>query len=266
MPKGLIIDTTRCTGCRGCQSACKQWNLLPGWGADDEDYDTSFNPAMTNPTNLNAKTYCFVDFHEIEEGGKLSWHFVHKRCFHCSHPACVSVCPVTALAKHEDGPVTWDNERCIGCRYCQNACPFDIPKFEWEKAWPKIQKCTFCWNRIEDGMQPACAKACPPDAIMFGERADVLAEAHVRMANNPGKYYNHIYGEKEAGGTSLFYLTSVAPEKLGFNTDVEEEFYPDLTWEFLSKIPLEMAGIAALMGGVYYFRKKRVDAQGAKKG
>lgn len=264
MPKGLLIDTTRCIGCRGCQSACKQWNLLPGWGDAAEEYDTSYNATMTNPLTLNAKTYNIVEFHEVEESGKLSWHFVHKRCFHCSHPACVSVCPVAALTKHPEGPVTWDDDRCIGCRYCQNACPFDIPKFEWEKAWPKIQKCHFCWNRIEDGMQPACAKTCPPRALMFGERADMLAEAYDRMEKNPGKYHPHIYGEHEAGGTSILYLASVAPEKLDFNTDVKDEFYPDYTWEFLSRIPLEIAGIAALMGGVYYFRKGRLETKAAE--
>ena len=259
MPKGLLIDTTRCIGCRGCQSACKQWNQLPGWGDAHEDYKTSFSPTMTNPVELNAKTDNRVEFFEVEEGGKLNWVFVHKRCFHCGNPSCVSVCPVSALEKQSTGAVTWDETRCIGCRYCQNACPFDIPKFEWEEAWPKIQKCTFCWNRIKDGMEPACAKTCPPDAIMFGERDEMLAEANARMAKFPGKYYNHIYGEHEAGGTSVMYLAAVPLDKLGFNMDVKTDEYPDYTWEFLSRVPIEVAAIAALMGGVYFFRKRRLD-------
>ena len=253
MPKALIIDTVRCTGCRGCMTACKQWNLLPA-------VKTTFSPVTTNPPEKNAFTYVNVEFYEIPKAnGELSWHFVSKRCFHCSSPACVSVCPVAALHKLDNGPVAWDESRCIGCRYCQNACPFDIPKFEWDEAYPKIQKCTLCWDRIEDGLEPACSKTCPPSAIEFGERPDMLAAAHARIAANPGKYQSHIYGEHEAGGTSVFFISGVAPEDLNFNTDVEEEPYPNFTWEFLSKIPVEIGAVAALMGGAWYFRKKRLE-------
>ncbi len=263
MPKGLLIDTVRCTGCRGCQSACKQWNLLPGWGeAPSDEYDTSFSPTMTNPPQLNAYTYNHVEFYEIpKDNGEISWHFIHTRCLHCIDPACVSVCPVGALQKFDNGPVVWDQTRCFGCRYCQNACPFDMPKFQWEQAWPKIQKCTFCWNRLEEGMEPACAKTCPPNAIEFGERDELLARAHERIRNNPDKYYDYVYGEHEAGGTSIMYINAVAPEKLGLNTDVKKESYPDYTWEFLSKIPVEIAAIAALLGGTWYFRKKRLEGK-----
>ena len=261
MAKGMLIDTTRCTGCRGCQTACKQWNLLPGWGQGSEEYNTSFSPTMTNPPERNAYNYNHVEFHEVEEGGKLTWNFIHKRCLHCFDPACVSVCPVGALQKLDNGPVVWDESRCFGCRYCQNACPFDIPKFQWDKAWPKIQKCTFCWNRIKDGMEPACAKTCPTNCIEFGNRGDMLVEAKRRMEENPGKYYDHIYGEYEGGGTSILYLTAVAPEKLGFITDVETEFYPPYTWEFLGKIPYEVGAIVLLMGGTYLFRKWRVEGK-----
>ena len=252
MPKALIIDTVRCTGCRGCQAACKQWNLLPA-------VKTTFSPTQTNPPEKNAFTYVNVEFHEIlKANGDMSWHFVSKRCFHCSSPACVSVCPVGALHKRDNGPVAWDESRCIGCRYCQNACPFDIPKFEWDKAYPKIQKCHMCWDSIEDGMEPACAKTCPPSAIEFGERPDMLAAAHARIDANPNKYQSHIYGEREAGGTSVLFLSSVAPEELGFNTDIEDNFYPELTGEFLSRIPLEMAAVAGLMGAALLFRRKRL--------
>ena len=257
MPVGILVDTTRCTGCRGCQAACKQWNLLPAT-------ETTFSATMTNPPELNADTYNHVDFREIEYEGKFHWIFVHKRCFHCSDPACVSVCPVGALHKTEDGPVLWDESKCFGCRYCQNACPFDIPKFQWDEAWPKIQKCTFCWNRQADGWEPACTKTCPPGALKFGERADLLAEAHSRLQNNPERYFNYIYGEHEAGGTALLYLAAVPPHELGFH-DVEHEFYPEYTWEFLSRIPIEMASLLLLLVGIYAFRSSRVNAQNKEK-
>ena len=253
MPKALIIDTVRCTGCRGCQAACKQWNLLPA-------VQTTFSPTHTNPPEKNAFTYVDVEFHEIpKSNGDISWHFISKRCFHCVDPACVSVCPVGALHKLDNGPVPWDESRCIGCRYCQNACPFDVPKFEWDKAYPKIQKCTFCWDRQKDGLEPACAKTCPPNAIEFGEREELLSVARSRINTNPAKYVNNVYGEQEAGGTSLFFISGATPEDLELNTNVEEEPYPDFTWEFLSKIPVEIGAVAALMGGAWYFRKKRLE-------
>lgn len=259
MPVGILVDTTKCTGCRGCQSACKQWNMLPGWG-EIEEYNTTFNAKMTNPRENNAHTYNHVEFFEIDDEDKFKWIFVHKRCLHCSYPACVSVCPVGALHKRANGPVLWDKDKCFGCRYCQNACPFDIPKFEWEEAWPKISKCTFCWNRLEDGMQPACAKTCPSGALKFGERADLLAEAHDRISEHPEVYYEHIYGEHEAGGTALLYINAVAPEKLGFKHK-EEEMYPNYTWEFLSRIPIEIAIIFTLLVGIYIFRSKRTNKE-----
>ncbi|MEN8614668.1 4Fe-4S dicluster domain-containing protein [Dehalogenimonas sp. THU2] len=260
MPIGILVDTTKCTGCRGCQVACKQWNLLPG-------VQTKYSPTLTNPIETNAYTFNHVEFFEIEEAGKLHFVSVHKRCFHCSSPACVSVCPVGALQKLENGAVVWEEGRCIGCRYCQNACPFDIPKFTWydqegkSDPWPKIQKCTFCWDRVKDGMIPACAKTCPPDAIEFGERADLIALAHSRISANPTRYNSHIYGEFEAGGTSVVYINAVEPEKLGF-PEVEEEFYPEFTHEFLSKIPFEVATLAAVLGGIYAFRVSRTAKNG----
>lgn len=266
MAVGLLVDTTRCQGCRGCQVACKQWNLLPGWGETSEEYDTSFSATMTNPPDRDAYTYNTVEFHEVEEGGKLTWNFVHRRCFHCHYPACVSVCPVGALHKLDNGPVVWEDDRCIGCRYCQTACPFDVPKFQWDQAWPKIQKCHLCWNRIKDGIEPICAKTCPPSAIEFGGAGDLLRIAKKRIKDNSDKYYNHIYGEFEAGGTCIIYLTAVAPEKIGFNTDVETEQYPPMTWEFLSKIPYEIEAIALLLAGTYYFRKWRVERIAASSG
>ncbi|AAW40579.1 MAG: 4Fe-4S dicluster domain-containing protein [Dehalococcoides mccartyi] len=253
MPNGMLIDTTRCTGCRGCQVACKQWNENPA-------VKTTFSPEVTNPLEQNAFNYNLLECREIEEDGKLNWIFAHKRCLHCYEPACVSVCPVGALHKRPTGAVVWDQDKCFGCRYCQNACPFQIPKFEWDDNWAKITKCTMCWNRVENGVEPACAATCPTGAIKFGERADLLAEAYERLANDPDRYYPYVYGEKEAGGTHVLYLSSVEPEKIGFDMH-ENEFFPSFTREFLGNIPLEISIVASLMVGIWYFRGRRIQAQ-----
>ena len=265
MAKGLLIDTVRCTGCRGCQSACKQWNLNPA-------VETSYSPTMTNPVELNAYNFVHVEFFEIPKAnGEMSWHFVSKRCMHCIHPACVSVCPVGALQKLENGRVVWEEGKCIGCRYCQNACPFDIPKFTWydldgnPENWNKIAKCTMCWDRAanpDPTEEPACSKTCPPSAIMYGERDSLLEIAKNRIKQRPDKYFDHIYGENEVGGTQVLFLAGVSPLDIGF-PEVENEFYPDFTWEFLSKIPYEVAALGAVLVGTYYFRTMRLKGKGA---
>ncbi len=265
MVKGLLIDTVKCTGCRGCQTACKQWNLNPA-------VETGFNPTMTNPVETNAYTFVHVEFFEVpKSNGDLGWHMVSKRCMHCIKPACVSVCPVGALQKLENGPVVWEEGRCIGCRYCQNACPFDIPKYTWftpegkTDPWPKIAKCTLCWDRQATGIpteEPACAKTCPPDAIRFGERDELLVIAKSRIERAPQKYNNYIYGENEAGGTQVLFISGATPEQIGF-PNVEKEAYPDFTWEFLSKIPIEIGVLGAFLVGTYFFRSARLKGQGA---
>ena len=246
MQVATLVDTTMCIGCRGCQLACKQWWGLP-------ELETSFSPTMTNPPKTTAYAYVHVDFSEVvDEEGELSWDFVHKRCFHCLEPTCVSVCPVGAMKKIPDGPVVWDEARCIGCRYCVMACPFGMPKYQWNEAWPEVGKCWFCWDRLAEGLQPACAKACPPKAIEFGEREALLDEAHRRIENNPTKYVNYVYGEHEVGGTSLFYLAAVPFEDLGFDTTVPKEPLPEYSWEFLIKIPIEAVAIIVILASVWY--------------
>lgn len=262
MVNGLLIDTVKCTGCRGCQSACKQWNLNPA-------VETTFSPTMTNPPETNAYNFVHVEFHEIEKNGNLKWIPVSKRCMHCKHPACVSVCPVGALQKMDNGSVIWEEARCIGCRYCQNACPFDIPKYTWfdeegnNDPWPKIAKCTMCFDRQTSGSPtkvPACAKTCPPEAIMFGERDSLLTIAKSRIERAPQKYYDHVYGEHEAGGTEVMFISSVSPQEIGFPM-VEEEPYPDFTWEFLSKIPYEIGALGLFLVGTYAFRSARMKGK-----
>ncbi len=170
MTRAMLIDLTRCIGCRGCQAACKQWHDLPG----ETTHNTGSNQ---NPPWISGKTRTMVTFNEVEQNGQLDWVFAKRQCMHCEHPGCASACTVGALRKTADGPVVYDASKCIGCRYCQYACPFDVPAYEWDEVLGLIGKCDFCVDRLAEGMEPACVKACPTEAITFGERDELLAEA-----------------------------------------------------------------------------------------
>ena len=174
------------------------------------------------PTDLNARTKNIIKLAEDPESDNIS--YVKRQCMHCLEPACVSGCPFGALLKREgDGVVTWDAARCIGCRYCEIACPFDVPKFEWSKFNPQIVKCEFCAHRLADGEEPACTDVCPTGAVIFGRRADLLADGNKRIADNPGLYHeDRIYGERDGGGTQVLYLSTLPFPQLGLPTLPEE--------------------------------------------
>jgi Fe-S-cluster-containing dehydrogenase component len=175
-------------------------------------------PYYDNPRDLNARNYTMVKLYK----GENEFSYVKKNCMHCNDPACVAACPVTALVKRDDGPVTYDPDRCIGCRYCMIACPFDIPKFEYYSATPEIRKCDLCWDIITDESKPeeqrktVCSEVCPRDAIITGRRKDLIAEGWRRINAKPDKYVHHVYGEYEVGGTAVVYIAAVEHEKLGF--------------------------------------------------
>jgi formate dehydrogenase iron-sulfur subunit len=230
MEASFLIDTTKCIGCRGCQVACKQWHQHK---ADK----TVLNPTFTSPAKLNARTYTNVGFHEDERNGSVTWNFAKNACMHCKSPSCVSVCPVGAFIKTKEGPVIYRDERCMGCRYCMMACPFDVPKYEWDKLLPIVQKCNFCYDRLQAGKKPACATACPTGGITFNDSIEKnLSEARLRIQKNPGRYVPHIYGEKEAGGTSVLVLSAVPHEKIGYHK-VSMQPLPPFTWSYISHIP-----------------------------
>ncbi len=250
MPVGMLIDTTKCILCLRCENECHAFYELP----DKRLAGTDDRP------QLDAYHYVVLQPHEVQTPAGTQVIGLSKRCLHCISPACVSVCPVGALHKTPEGPVVWDESRCIGCRYCQNACPFDIPKFEWDVAWPKISKCIFCHERrLLEGEIPVCADVCPTQAIRFGEREELLALAHRRIDENPDKYFEHVFGEHEVGGTLKMFIAAVDPHELGF-PEVEEKKYPEFTWEFLSKIPFEITALAATLTGVFIFRSRRMAA------
>jgi formate dehydrogenase iron-sulfur subunit len=278
--KTTLIDITKCIGCRACQVACKQWNDRQGEATELQDY-----MGFQNPATLSAKTYTLITFHELPDEkapGGLHYLFTMRRCLHCLEPACASACPTTALDRQPDGPVSYDANKCIGCRYCVWACPWGVPTAEWDSLAPKIQKCTHCADRAdqpvplgrngealdqeesrqyrEDIVTPACVKACPADCLRFGTRDEMLQEAHTRISEHPDKYVDHIYGEKEAGGTSVLYLSSVSFDKLGF-PDVGTKAYPALSTIALHAVPPSVIALGALLSGVYALLKRRASAR-----
>ena len=261
--KGVLVDLTRCIGCRGCQIACKSWN-------ERSTKPTVMSGVFTNPPKLNSETYTHINYIEQPQDSGQAWHFVKDQCMHCKDPACVSACPVNALEKTSTGPVIYHYSRCIGCRYCMIACPFQIPKYEWEKALtPWVQKCTFCSERIANELVPACIKVCPTQVMHYGTLEEVLREAKKRQQDSPGRYVDRIYGEKEAGGTAWVYLSSVPFEQLGFNVNIPDVQLPSLTWASLNKIPATVGGFVAALSLIAWFRnrgsKGEQSAQGKEK-
>jgi formate dehydrogenase iron-sulfur subunit len=277
--RATLIDITNCIGCRACQVACKQWNERDG-----EQTELEPELGIQNPATLSSKTYTLIAFHEMEnpqKPGGLESAFVMQRCLHCLEPACASACPTTALYRQSDGPVTYEVDKCIGCRYCLLACPWDVPTAEWNTRSPKISKCTHCADRADqpvpiafNGMPlsealskqfsesiatPACVKACPADALRYGTRDEMLAIAHKRISDRPDKYVDHVYGEKELGGTSVVYLSAVPFEKLGFPTYGEKPF-PAFTRAALGAVPAAVMTVGALLGATYAFFRKRAQA------
>ena len=278
LTKTTLIDVTRCIGCRACQVACKQWNDCEG-----EETELQGHLGLQNPAALSADTLTLITSHEIPDEnapGGLLYLFTMQRCLHCLEPACVSACPTTALSRLPDGPVSYDANKCIGCRYCIWACPWGVPAAEWDSLAPKIKKCTHCADRAEQpgpasrngealtGLElmefgktmavPACVKACPADALTFGDRDDILEEAHRRIAARPDKYVDHVYGEKEAGGTTVVYLSSVPFEKLGLPT-LSAKAFPAYTSFALHAVPPAVIALGTVLGTTVAALKRRAS-------
>ena len=244
MAKALLYDATRCIGCLACEGACAEKNGLP--------YDDAI--AAEKSTSDHKLTYVAVG-----SGEK----YLRRMCQHCVDPSCVSACPVGALQKRTDGPVVYDVSRCMGCRYCMVACPFGMPKYEWSKVLPGVRKCILCPDRVAAGGVTACTEACPAEATVFGDRDELIREAHRRIAENPGTYVDHVYGEKEVGGTSVLLLSSVPFASFGLPVNLGEEPLPHRTADVISRIP-DVASVGwALLGGMWWIshRKNEIAAR-----
>ncbi|MEW6404281.1 MAG: 4Fe-4S dicluster domain-containing protein [Chloroflexota bacterium] len=245
---GILVDVTRCVGCNKCVDACVAANHL---GEDPHLLQQA-------PDGLSADRWLSIV--RAEGGG-----YVRKSCRHCLDAACVSVCPVGAMTQTTEGVVLYDGQKCMGCRYCMMACPFGIPRYEWDSPAPYVQKCTLCYGRLVEGKLPACVETCPEQVLTFGERDELLALAHERLALAPKDYLPKVYGEFEVGGTALMYISKVSLDFLGFNGASIEEAYPELTWEWLSKVPAITVSAAGLMTGLFWIIGRRIQAEAARK-
>lgn len=234
----MLYDATKCVGCRACQVACKQRSGLPAEPDAQGMYEA--------PRDLSANTWTMIKL--AKENSEVS--FVKNQCMHCLEPACVSVCPVVALEKLESGPVIYHPERCIGCRYCMAACPFGIPKSQWEENLPLIQKCDFCADRLAKGEAPACGEACPTGALIYGTRGEMLGVAHARLASDEN-YIQDVYGESEVGGTSMLYIAGVGFNALGFPR-LKDEPLTAITWPYMKAVPAVIAVMASLSTAIYF--------------
>ena len=254
---GVLVDTTVCIGCRNCEWACKTAH-----GMETPPLETYEDPKPLEQMRRPDETALTVvnRFNNPAHPGLPTT--VKVQCMHCDHPACVSACIVGAISKREDGAVLWDTDKCIGCRYCMVACPFQIPAFEYHKAiQPRIMKCDFCTDRRAEGKLPACVESCPVEALTFGQREELVRVARDKIRRAPDKYVDHIYGEREVGGTSWCYLAdqtfdSLAFPKLGENPapGVSESIQHGIFAYFVPPVSLY-----ALLGAVMWTSRQRGD-------
>jgi len=238
---GLLVDAKLCVGCRACVVKCREAN---GKTPDVHQVD---GVAYDAPLDLNGQTLTVIKRFEQKEASG----YVKVQCMHCVHPSCVSVCMLGALHKVEHGVVAYDADKCVGCRYCQIGCPFNVPKFEWAKAVPQIVKCELCRHRYKDGKGAACAEVCPREAVVFGKRGELLALARRRIEERPGVYQPKIYGETDAGGTNVLYLSPVPFDQVGLPA-LGAEPAPDLSESIQHGIYQGFVAPVALLGALSF--------------
>lgn len=237
---GVLYDSTRCVGCQACEEICASVHGLPEH--DSDDYP---DVGVIRKTNENRRSV--INAMETSKGEM----YIKNQCMHCNQPACTAACLTKAMYKTKEGAVIWREDKCMGCRYCMVSCPFDVPKFEYHSANPKIIKCDMCYDKVQEGELPACVGECPAEALMFGKRRDLIKEARRRIVMNPDVYHDEIYGEHVAGGTGFLYLSGVPFEELGLNTKLQKKSYPELTKGFLYSVPSIFVLWPALLLGIY---------------
>jgi len=240
MARAILYDSTQCVGCRQCEQACaERWNL-------------PYNEKIGAEEKLSAHKLTSI---QTSKDGK----YRRLICMHYAEPTCASVCPVGALHKTAEGPVVYDESKCMGCRYCMEACLFQVPTYEWTAQLPRVRKCDMCRDRQLAGKVTACTEGCPTGATITGDRDQLIAEARKRIADKPGDYYPRIYGVKEVGGTSVLFLSSVPFNEIGMNTNLPEEPLPGLTWAVLGHIPDIVSVGSVLLGGVFWLTHRREE-------
>ncbi len=265
---GMLNDSTRCIGCKACQVACKKENKLESESTLGDQAQLG-KAIYDSPRQLSEHTYTLIKMAKDEKTGEST--FVKQQCMHCVDPACQSACIVGALKKQPDGSVKYDSDLCMGCRYCMVACPFSVPQFEWQRAIPSIKKCTLCSEtRLSKGQPTACSSACPAGAITFGKRDELLKIARHRIEAEPERYLDHIYGEREVGGTNVFYLTKPQMQFAGLGL-------PDFGYKAVSGVTesiqhrifqyfIPPIAVYSILGGIMAYNQRRKKNAGIEGG
>jgi len=249
MSMGILTDITKCIGCNECVIACKNLYKL----------ETDVPHKWHKNDGLSSKNWTSVLIKEKN-------HYIRKQCRHCLEPACASVCPVGALHQTPEGAVVYDKDKCLGCRYCMMACPYGIPRYDWDSPVSYIRKCIMCTDRIKKGQQPACTEACPTEATIFGDRDKLLAEAHRRINDNPGKYINKVWGEHEVGGTSVLYVSDIDLDFLSYKSKPMTKPLPKTTEVAMKSVPYAFVGMGGVMYGLNWIIRRRNELSEGKKG
>jgi formate dehydrogenase iron-sulfur subunit len=258
MKAAILTDTTKCIDCHECVAACKKQNQLSGdvprrWDAEDGLSAKNWTSVLEGPIPTTPKPGV--------AGTPPQKAFVRKQCRHCLEPACASACPVGALHKTDLGAVVYDSAKCMGCRYCMMACPYGIPRYEWQAAVPYVRKCIFCYDRISAGQQPACTEACPTKATIFGDRDQLLAEAHRRISETPATYVNKVWGEQEVGGTSVLYVSNVDLSFLTGGRALGTKALPAATAPAMEAVPFVFTGVLTVMAGLSWIIDRRIKIE-----
>lgn len=265
----MLFDSSHCTGCKGCQVACKQWNMLPSALGLNEN---EFTGKLQGPADLNGNTRLVMTFDEKPSGNKfqpVNWAIGRRSCFHCTDAGCVAACTSGALQKQENGVVTFDVNKCNGCTMCQSACPFDVPRFRPTDGI--IDKCTLCWDRLEEGGVPACVKTCQPEALKFGPREEMLkiAKERVEFLKKKGFEKAELYGEKEMGGLHVLSVLKFGHEAYGLPTNPKPN---TMLGAIKAMKPVAAVGTGVVVAGLAVsflaamgYRREKVTIDEAKK-
>lgn len=254
---GVLVDLTRCVGCRTCEAACNKEQQLPEPALPFDDYSV-FDEIDEHGQKRRTtdKAYTIVNRYDPEGADEPLYRKI--QCNHCNEPACLTSCFVNAYTKTPEGAVIYNSHVCVGCRNCMIACPFHIPAYTYHSVLnPVIKKCIFCYDtRLKEGRPPACVESCPQQVMTFGKRKDLMRIAHERLKKNPGKYVDHIYGEKEVGGTGWFYLSNAPFEEAGFDVHLPKKPIIDNVKDFLAIVPMVLTIWPALFTGFHLLATK----------
>ncbi len=265
---GVLVDLSRCVGCRSCEAACNKEQHLPEPELPFNDFSVFDEMHHGQKRRPDETRYTVVNSYAIP--GREHPLFRKIQCNHCQEPACLTSCFVNAYTKTPEGAVIYNADVCVGCRTCMIACPFNIPTFRYSSAFhPRIMKCIFCYDtRLTKGLPPACVEACPQEALTFGRRTDLLEVGRQRIRENQGTYVDHIYGEHEAGGTAWMYLSPAPFEQVGFDTSVPKEPILNYVKDFLSIVPMVLTIWPALFAGIHLLatRKEKMEQQNENQG